>query len=52
METGTALTRAALAVIQHGAHIINMSFGEPTGVANSVNVTASRECVRVLFCPH
>jgi len=36
METGTALTRAALAVVQAGAHVINMSFGEPTAAPNSV----------------
>lgn len=36
METGTALTRAAVAVVQHRAHLINMSFGEPTAVANQV----------------
>ena len=30
METGSALTRAAAAVLQHGAQLVNMSFGEPT----------------------
>ena len=36
METGTALARAAVAVVRSGAHLINMSFGEPAGVPEQV----------------
>jgi hypothetical protein len=41
METGTALSRAAVAVVAAGAHIINMSFGEPAAVPNQVGAPAA-----------
>lgn len=31
METGTGLHRGLRAVVENGAHVINMSYGEPTG---------------------
>ncbi|CAN5159311.1 hypothetical protein BH23VER1_BH23VER1_03290 [soil metagenome] len=34
METGSALSRAAIAVRQFGCHLVNMSFGEPTRLPN------------------
>ncbi|KAJ2378682.1 hypothetical protein IW150_000644 [Coemansia sp. RSA 2607] len=35
METGVALTRAAMAIIEHNVDLANMSFGEPTARPNS-----------------
>ncbi|KAJ1950801.1 hypothetical protein EC988_004249, partial [Linderina pennispora] len=35
LETGTGLTRAANAIIEHGADLANMSYGEPSATANS-----------------
>lgn len=34
METGTGLMRGLVAVLQHKADIINMSYGEPTAYPN------------------
>ncbi|KAJ2910262.1 hypothetical protein GGI21_001053, partial [Coemansia aciculifera] len=34
LETGVGLTRAANAIVEHGADLANMSFGEPTATAN------------------
>ncbi|KAJ1722431.1 hypothetical protein LPJ53_003157 [Coemansia erecta] len=34
METGVGLTRAAIAIIEHGADLANMSFGEPSSTPN------------------
>ncbi len=33
-ETGVGLTRALIAVLQHNAHVINMSYGEATTTPN------------------
>ncbi|OMJ17526.1 Tripeptidyl-peptidase 2 [Smittium culicis] len=35
LETGAGLTRAANSIIEHKADLANMSYGEPTKVANS-----------------
>eukprot|EP00040_Diaphanoeca_grandis_P014614 m.74252 g.74252 ORF g.74252 m.74252 type:complete len:1245 (+) comp24642_c0_seq1:95-3829(+) len=35
METTRALTRAIAEAVRHGAHVINMSFGEHTSAANT-----------------
>ena len=34
METMVGLSRALGAVLRHGAHVINMSYGEPTTTPN------------------
>ncbi|KAJ1984723.1 hypothetical protein H4R34_000485 [Dimargaris verticillata] len=34
METGTAVTRAAIALVENQCDLANMSYGEPTSVAN------------------
>ncbi|GLC44539.1 hypothetical protein PLESTB_000062200 [Pleodorina starrii] len=34
METGTGVVRGLIAARQHGAHLINMSYGEPTTTPN------------------
>ncbi|KAJ1644288.1 hypothetical protein LPJ64_004010, partial [Coemansia asiatica] len=34
LETGVGLTRAAIAIIEHGADLANMSFGEPSATPN------------------
>ncbi|KAJ2494146.1 hypothetical protein GGI11_008975, partial [Coemansia sp. RSA 2049] len=35
LETGVALTRAAAAIVEHGADLANMSFGEPSATHNA-----------------
>ncbi|KAJ2762212.1 hypothetical protein IWQ56_005096, partial [Coemansia nantahalensis] len=35
METGVGLTRAVNAIVEHGADLANMSFGEPTATPNT-----------------
>ncbi|KAG2453913.1 hypothetical protein HYH02_002116 [Chlamydomonas schloesseri] len=35
METGTGVVRGLIAARQHGAHLINMSYGEPTTTPNA-----------------
>ncbi|KAJ1826085.1 hypothetical protein LPJ56_002362 [Coemansia sp. RSA 2599] len=34
LETGVGLTRAAIAIIEHGADLANMSYGEPSATPN------------------
>ncbi|KAJ2385710.1 hypothetical protein H4S02_004202 [Coemansia sp. RSA 2611] len=35
METGTGLARAAAAIVEHGARVANMSYGEPSATPNA-----------------
>lgn len=57
METGTGLTRALIAVLDHKADLINMSFGEATSTPNygrfielANEVSTAERCGCILAC--